>query len=793
MAQNVVVPPFDVAPETVVGSTPRAEFPFDFPFWQSADIIILVDGVALLPSDFSVQGYFIQNGVPVEGGYGSGKVTLNTPVANCTVTVDRFVNDERLSQFSRAAPLGMPALNADLNKLTARDQDLKRRSRDATRIGNSALALAEELSAASILPRVTVATVAALTALKPGVPPFVRVAARDVLGDNGAGDFEWIEGDQSANVSRDPGQGVWVAPLADSTGASGAWRRAYNGPAMLDWFSGVDPTGSVPSHDGLQRAFNAGFPTLQGSPGAVYAVSADTLTLPSNITLEKVRLRRVGFNSGWLLRNSAAGPGPQNNENVTLRHCHFEDSGVLSGRGNMLKLDGVKNLTIEDSSVYMSSPNDPVAGAWSAFIAGEDIRISGWRVNSLGAGLWSDGMHLGQVRRFSMTDFHIQCGDDGIALHFPPGSYGYLDGPSRDIVIGNGYVSAAEANGLRIGAYGATEAPDPASRWENVLFHDITFGPCKACISIYDNRAPSEIAAQNTGITFDGMNFGDQTNTRLIWIAGNPNTELSANYAQHNFRDITLRNIRGRQAQGTLITGGGVDRLVLENVDLKRSPVATSISLPDVWIRQCDELVMRDCTFDTSETGSAIYCNYVKDITSFDGTYLNANNAFGLFVIGRPAEHGVKARFQGGLISGGTRLFYSTGAGVVDEFIVDGMQMGTFTLTDTSIVSATKYVFRPVGALGWGNGSPEGVITATRGTLWGRRDGGPGTTLYVKETSSGNAGWVAMRSVTAPLSGTSANRPAGATVGQEYYDTSLGKPVWFKSVGVWVDATGATV
>jgi hypothetical protein len=41
------------------------------------------------------------------------------------------------------------------------------------------------------------------------------------------------------------------------------------------------------------------------------------------------------------------------------------------------------------------------------------------------------------------------------------------------------------------------------------------------------------------------------------------------------------------------------------------------------------------------------------------------------------------------------------------------------------------------------NGSPEGVITAATGSMYLNRNGGAGTTLYVKETGSGNTGWVA--------------------------------------------------
>lgn len=43
----------------------------------------------------------------------------------------------------------------------------------------------------------------------------------------------------------------------------------------------------------------------------------------------------------------------------------------------------------------------------------------------------------------------------------------------------------------------------------------------------------------------------------------------------------------------------------------------------------------------------------------------------------------------------------------------------------------------------WGTGSPEGVVTAPVGTAYLREDGGAATTLYVKETGTGNTGWVA--------------------------------------------------
>lgn len=42
-----------------------------------------------------------------------------------------------------------------------------------------------------------------------------------------------------------------------------------------------------------------------------------------------------------------------------------------------------------------------------------------------------------------------------------------------------------------------------------------------------------------------------------------------------------------------------------------------------------------------------------------------------------------------------------------------------------------------------GTGTPEAAVTAPVGTLFLRTDGGTSTTLYVKETGTGNTGWVA--------------------------------------------------
>ena len=94
-----------------------------------------------------------------------------------------------------------------------------------------------------------------------------------------------------------------------------------------------------------------------------------------------------------------------------------------------------------------------------------------------------------------------------------------------------------------------------------------------------------------------------------------------------------------------------------------------------------------------------------------------------------------------------------------------------------------------------GAGTPEGVVTAKAGSLYFRTDGSMASAVYLKEQNSeGNTGWKGLQGI---RSGITASRPTalGFTppVGYQYFDTTLGKPIWLKTGTTWVDSTGATV
>jgi len=64
------------------------------------------------------------------------------------------------------------------------------------------------------------------------------------------------------------------------------------------------------------------------------------------------------------------------------------------------------------------------------------------------------------------------------------------------------------------------------------------------------------------------------------------------------------------------------------------------------------------------------------------------------------------------------------------SFDSDGLPAATVSSTALSLISS-------------GTGTPEGSVTASVGSIFLRTDGGSNTSFYVKESGSGNTGWVA--------------------------------------------------
>jgi hypothetical protein len=93
--------------------------------------------------------------------------------------------------------------------------------------------------------------------------------------------------------------------------------------------------------------------------------------------------------------------------------------------------------------------------------------------------------------------------------------------------------------------------------------------------------------------------------------------------------------------------------------------------------------------------------------------------------------------FGSGLAAG---AIGTTGAGTFGEKITAFGNSG-YRLTNTENTDI-RNLFRAVYEV-QGTGTPESSVTAGVGSVYHRRDGGAATCLYIKETGTGNTGWVA--------------------------------------------------
>jgi hypothetical protein len=126
------------------------------------------------------------------------------------------------------------------------------------------------------------------------------------------------------------------------------------------------------------------------------------------------------------------------------------------------------------------------------------------------------------------------------------------------------------------------------------------------------------------------------------------------------------------------------------------------------------------------DTGAAADGRIEYAYNSVNTAYIGINSATDFVVWGRSgtsvrigANNAVRAEFQsGGDVKINTGNIVVGGSG-------KGLDFGSSVLWRT------------------GAGSPEGVVTASVGSLYTRTDGGANTTLYVKESGTGNTGWVA--------------------------------------------------
>lgn len=92
-------------------------------------------------------------------------------------------------------------------------------------------------------------------------------------------------------------------------------------------------------------------------------------------------------------------------------------------------------------------------------------------------------------------------------------------------------------------------------------------------------------------------------------------------------------------------------------------------------------------------------------------------------------------------------LYSSSYIGGNAASLINATVNGTINLSNFAVTGFTALTTQSGAStvIGWyqGTGSPEGAVTARIGSFYSRYDGGAVTSFYVKESGTGNTGWVA--------------------------------------------------
>lgn len=251
------------------------------------------------------------------------------------------------------------------------------------------------------------------------------------------------------------------------------------------------------------------------------------------------------------------------------------------------------------------------------------------------------------------------------------------------------------------------------------VHHNIGYGPSVNDTTITTSAGFVESQFTDNSFAFDktasGGNRGDENAT--VWEVMTRDDIFARNY---------LYNLDATNAGSVIafnFTFGAFNNTIAENHAFGVNP---SNSHFDLWFARTYENAGNAGSFG----GNLFFDNYFIDFMNGIG-----DAQIGTVITGNTHKNNSVQSFS---------TFY-TG---VDDSAIFGVNytqnIVRGALSPSSSVIRTRSL--PVGDVGfaWGNGSPEGVVSAPVGTLYMRRDGGSGTVFYVKEGGgTGNTGWVA--------------------------------------------------
>lgn len=405
----------DITPRVAytVGGSAQSAFTVPFPFFVNADLVVYKGTTKLaLTTDYTVTGAGLDSG---------GIVTLNVAVTSTTVTIYRDVLVARTTDFPDSGPFQTPALNTQLDQLTAMVQQVNARtihvpstegngsytipplsdraskaagydsagnlnaivtvpigSAFFTATGTAFVASASVVAANALLGRFTTRTTAAAATISSALDA-IFINGYAAAGDGGHSTYKRV--------------GSIGAGKFGFTSADGAsWQLFEAHPNVLMF--GADPTGVVSSTTAMQAAHNTGdvvyypegsygFTTLSFAAGGIVGASMskthlittslgalDCITFTGNggeatyvpPVFEKFTLRPSGAKSG----GSGIRFTPTSGEMSYARIISVQTSNISTG----IRFDAASNWLVADciissfnsTGIYIDNTNAADSG-----------------------------------------------------------------------------------------------------------------------------------------------------------------------------------------------------------------------------------------------------------------------------------------------------------------------------------------------------------------------------------------------------------------------------------------------
>ena len=383
------------------------------------------------------------------------------------------------------------------------------------------------------------------------------------------------------------------------------------------------------------------------------------------------------------------------------------------------------------------------------------------------------------VRRFFLTGLKIRkMGGDGIALYGGVGTMeaiitnnhiedtdrsgiaGLGNGPRRLIIANNQLLNFANGSCIDFEPTIAGNGPADIIVAGNVMVSGITTGPTVTLAgSDASNRAAGVIFAHNSvsdgsvqiawadDVTISGntIDLGSNTQTALL-------LQRTINQAT-----VVSNIIRGATATSAGIRVVGTGTEVANNVIIQANRVASYGT--GVELATCTECIVSDNVLMGSGTattrGILVNANLV-DITNitlrgniiqnFNTTCILITRTAALTITGLVIADNICDDTQGPATQTVGIAFGASAELFVTHALIGGNVFREDITTAFSSLGSLAYLLTGVrGGVGvWSvSATPEAALTAPIGSQALRRDGGANTTLYIKESGTGNTGWVA--------------------------------------------------